>query len=599
MSGRKLARRACDGCKIRKIKCSETTPCEGCKNANISCTWLKQAQPRGPRRLRDATLQEICKAQDILQSQSREATRRALSRSANVNDPDPPPQPSSEIGQLVLYLCVYRVQLYPVWPIIKIERLIASLQSDSPDVEVFALAYALAAATATRTKNTDLSISHRNHAQILEEKCQTARARVPPGRPPNLTTVRIAFFLHIYYESLEANSMKSMLYLREAVTIATMIGLHKESYYSEVPPQEQEIRRRVLWMLFITERVISVLYQQPITLRTKIELPSTSDTDEIDTLAGFRLLVRLVWKLDEACFFQILDELDTGTSPSSNGPTSPAKIDVDFASLIRIDVAPRQYIPPVQALGLVVTQCWFHVVNIRIQHNTSLDLVSIAESKLTTLFSAARDVAAVLRKSSRHVVEAHGIALQLKVGTITGALHELLSSDSASWNGHFESFQICSQVVGSIELALMEKTEQNVNSTASTPLSIVGDSVSKITKPSQTKREGSQISDRRKSRSPDYQQMLVPSLMRSSPTSPTPAYLQQDFAMTNNYEGLFNAVQLAGVESSDAVEDLFSHASLSSYNTFDDTWLSSDMHDRNTRALPNWQRQPYSAFDQE
>lgn len=595
MSGRKLARRACDACKIRKIKCSETTPCDGCKGAKIPCTWLKQAQPRGPRRLRDATLQEIRKAQDILQSQSQEAVRRGLSRSAHVNDPDPPPQPSSEIGQLVLYLCVYRVHLYPVWPIIKIERLIASLQSESPDVEVFALAYALAAATATRTQSTDLSISQRNHAQLLEEKCQAARSHVPPGRRPNLTTVRIAFFLHIYYDSIDANGMKSMLYLREAVTIATMIGLHREAYYVEVPAQEREIRRRVLWLLFITERVISVLYQQPITLRTRIELPSTTDTDEVDVLNGFRLLVRLMWKLDAAGLFSTLDELDAATSPSSNGMASASQPEKDYATLIRVDFTPGQYVSPVQSLDLYINQCWFQVINVRLQQGVGLDLINLPVETISNLFSATRKATNALHQSPTSVIEAHGIALQLKISTIVGAFQELLSL--GSWNSHGDILQECSLIAGNLDQVMRDKVHEVGSPKVTTPLSADTSSFPVDNAPSPSRRGGSKSSNRHIARSPDVPQGFVQSFTSPSSATNESSYLVQDFATTNNYEGLFNAVELAGVESSDSVEDLFSNASLDHYTTFDDNWMPPSDFSLNQRDLSDWRTNvPDSAF---
>lgn len=585
MSGRKLARRACDACKIRKIKCSETTPCDGCKTAKIPCTWLKQAQPRGPRRLRDATLQEIRKAQDILQSQSQEAVRRSLSRSAHVNDPDPPPQPSSEIGQLVLYLCVYRVQLYPIWPVIKIERLIASLQSESPDVEVFALAYALAAATATRTHSTDLSISQRNHARLLEEKCQAARSHVPPGRRPNLTTVRIAFFLHIYYDSLEANSMKSMLYLREAVTIATMTGLHRESYYTDVPVQEREIRRRVLWLLFTTERIISVLYQQPITLRTRIELPSTTDTDEADVLNGFRLMVRLIWKLDDAGLFQTLDELDAATSPSSNGMMSSSQTEKDYSSLIQIEFASGQYVSPVQSLDLLINQCWLQVINMRIQQSSGLDLTSIRTQLVSSLLSAAKAATGALSRSSQSVIEAHGIALQLKLSTVTGAFQELLSS--SAWNDQRDVFQECSIIASNLDQVIRAKTHEIGSPKPASPVSVAASSLSFTHGQTFPKRESSHASIRHDSRSPDATQHFFQSFATVSPIEQEASYLAQDFAITNNYEGLFNAVELAGIESSDNVEDLFSNASLDNYTTFDDHWLPLDGLSGSRKGMPN------------
>lgn len=410
MSGRKLAKRACDACKVRKIRCSETQPCDGCRSSKIECTYLKQAAQRGPRRLRDATLHEIRKAQDILQNQSQVA-RRGNSKSFNVTDPDPPPEPSTEVAHLVLYLCVYRVQLYPLWPVIKVERLIASLQSESPDVEVFALAYALAAATATRTQSTDLNISKSNEAQILEEKCQAARARVPKGRPPNLTSVRIAFFLHVYYDSLEMNSMKSMLYLREAVTIATMIGLHKESYYAEVPIQEREIRRRVLWLLFITERVIAALYEQPITLRTRIELPSTVDTDEADVLTGFQLLARAFWRLDEAGIFNLLDELEVGASPSSNGLTNRSQEMPDFSNIICSETARQGYVPSVQRLDLTISRCWLLVMNLRIYQMFGLVTTQNIRRHAGLIIDCSQEFLSIMSSSTRSIIEAHGPAL--------------------------------------------------------------------------------------------------------------------------------------------------------------------------------------------
>lgn len=596
MSGRKLARRACDACKIRKIKCSETTPCDGCRNAKIPCTWLKQAQPRGPRRLRDATLQEIRKAQDILHIQSQEAVRRGLTRSAHVNDPDPPPQPSSEIGHLVLYLCVYRVHLYPIWPVIKIERLIASLQSESPDVEVFALAYALAAATATRTQGTDLSISQRNHAELLEEKCQAARARVPHGRRPNLTTVRIAFFLHIYYESLEANSMKSMLYLREAVTIATMIGLHRESYYAEIPKQEREIRRRVLWLLFITERMISVLYQQPITLRTRIELPSTTDTDEADILNGFRLLVRLIWRLDAAGLFQILDELDAATSPSSNGMASASQPENDYTALVQIELIPGQYVSPVQLLDLFVNQCWFQVISVRVQQSAGLDLISLSPDAISSLFSTTIKATNVLDQSSSSIIEAHGIALQLKLSTIVGAFQELLSS--GAWDDHVDMIQECSAIASKLDQVIRNKGRQvgNRQNTTPSPTNISSFPFASATSP--LRREASKISDRDTSQSPNISQVFGRGFAELPPKPNESSYLAQDFEVTNNYEGLFNAVELAGVASSDSVEDLFSNASLDTYTTFDDSWLPPTEVSLGQKDLSDWRQSlPSPAFE--
>ena len=146
--------------------------------------------------------------------------------------------------------------MYPVWPIIKVERLIAALQKTEPDIEVFALAYAVAAATIAQIKTDPSPQPGAVTAQMMEARCQQARARIDPGATPTITTLRVAFFLHAYYENLSPGGLQSVLYLREAITISQMLDLHHESYYARVPVEEQQIRRRTFWLLFITERLV-------------------------------------------------------------------------------------------------------------------------------------------------------------------------------------------------------------------------------------------------------------------------------------------------------------------------------------------------------
>ena len=62
---RKLARRACDGCKIRKIKCSEISPCIGCNADGVPCIFNKLSATRGPRTLRAKTFQNIAESQGL------------------------------------------------------------------------------------------------------------------------------------------------------------------------------------------------------------------------------------------------------------------------------------------------------------------------------------------------------------------------------------------------------------------------------------------------------------------------------------------------------------------------------------------------------
>jgi hypothetical protein len=88
----------------------------------------------------------------------------------------------------------------------------------------------------------------------MESECHRAKAVDGKGRAASLDTVRIAFFLHVYHENLEPGGVSSLLYLREAITLAQIMGLHRESTYATLSPSEQEMRRRIIWLLFVTER---------------------------------------------------------------------------------------------------------------------------------------------------------------------------------------------------------------------------------------------------------------------------------------------------------------------------------------------------------
>ena len=91
-------------------------------------------------------------------------------------------------------------------------------------------------------------------ASSMEEECQRSKLLIKDGPPVNLNGLRIAFFLHIYHENQQPGGVKSLLYLREAITVAQILGLHRESTIVQLSVQEQQISRRILWLLFVTER---------------------------------------------------------------------------------------------------------------------------------------------------------------------------------------------------------------------------------------------------------------------------------------------------------------------------------------------------------
>lgn len=160
--------------------------------------------------------------------------------------------------------------MFPLWPVVAVEDLMIALQREGENTEAYALANAVAAATIVQLRLDPL----KNSAEVvtvesMEREVQRVRAigrmKVKLNRRDwlrlganwrqlTLNHLRVVFFLHVYHENLEAGGMKSLLHLRETITMAQMMGLHKESSYQGLSSEEQQFRKRVLWLLFVTER---------------------------------------------------------------------------------------------------------------------------------------------------------------------------------------------------------------------------------------------------------------------------------------------------------------------------------------------------------
>lgn len=235
-SRQKLARRACDSCKIRKIRCSETPPCTGCAASGIECTFNRLQATRGPRGLRAKTLDKIERRR------RGKVDVKCVDRSGENGVRE---QQTDEITCLVDVLDVYAERLFPIWPICDAADLRSKIKENpSRDDSVRLLANAVALATIAQLR--------------LETAWQPSVDKVETSGLNQtldlLDSLRISFFLHIYHENASPGGTKSLVYLREAITQAQILRLDRESTYASLSEANQHVSRRVLWLLFVTER---------------------------------------------------------------------------------------------------------------------------------------------------------------------------------------------------------------------------------------------------------------------------------------------------------------------------------------------------------
>lgn len=158
------------------------------------------------------------------------------------------------VDHLLLYLDIYHHKLYPVWPILNKDVLMTRLFAGTPDVDTYILASSVCIATVLQLQltATDANGSTLDPSLIMEE-LDTLRRNQDYREHPSMDSLRSSFFLHVAYLHLK-KQRTSTLTLREAISMAHMLDLHKLSHYEPLAFEEANNDLRVLWLLFITER---------------------------------------------------------------------------------------------------------------------------------------------------------------------------------------------------------------------------------------------------------------------------------------------------------------------------------------------------------
>lgn len=524
---RKIGSRACDACKIRKVRCSEVPPCTRCASIGIECTFNKRQATRGPRSLRAKTLAEIRGIQESQQRQQQQQHTTTGFSASTKNDSPPTPAAAGDsareesgtllpdhplvssgnrteqqrqqqqqhnrrtpVSSLIVRLCIFRLRLFPVWPILDAEAVIASLLRDPTeiDLETYALANAVCAAIIAQLKLPFEGRTDDNDpatATSMAAECQQAKASLLDHNDvagsedvmKNLNMLRISFFQHIYHENMSPGGSKSLLFLREAITIAQIMGLHRKGLYHSLPLEESQMRRRIIWLLFVTERGVAMLHKLPtILVWQPNRFPLLDDTwinsnsntfnnnnaadkqDEAHILPAFKKLVNLFWVFDQGGAFDIILNADDDADPDTDSQRSNSRLEYLQSRLQEMSWAEELESNEVQQADILVTKSWMQTVlwraSVRRHHHqyrpvgvsssysgndqntTAVVGVAAAASQhyqQTTIaagpFRIVNEFLSHISHYSKTALEAHGPTIELKIFEIASALTDALASN--------------------------------------------------------------------------------------------------------------------------------------------------------------------------
>ncbi|KAE8421724.1 hypothetical protein BDV36DRAFT_43040 [Aspergillus pseudocaelatus] len=264
----KLAKRACDECITRKVKCSGAWPCDTCRSApkQVKCTYLKPARRRGPKVRRHTgkinTVRSVSETDASASNDSHDG-HRTISRS-------------------VLETVVRRYQhsSYSVWPVIDAEVLVWRLAGDGDhNTNIYCLAAALCAATMAQLQLPPLV----DDGQVVDcaamaSECIRLREESNYRENLDMKSILVSFFLHVYHAKINKRN-SAMMFIQEAISGARLLKLDEWDCGTRANSDKVIANEEILFtLLWVSERGYAMhlgllpSYTSPIRLPERIYL---------------------------------------------------------------------------------------------------------------------------------------------------------------------------------------------------------------------------------------------------------------------------------------------------------------------------------------
>ncbi|CAG8110559.1 unnamed protein product [Penicillium salamii] len=457
----KASKQACDNCRRRKIKCSRELPCDKCQRLLLSCSYGDVLRRKGPK---FRTLYPLAALHP-----SRANSEKDQDPETDFNSPIspfggqdarfhfsdtfshlPPPDLVSSPGTdstvesangyihvprrlppqiLLAHVNVYLKYLFPIMPVVRGDQLRSDCdQPERLSAKRYAFLASLCAAThiqlkldgATPVSDPALRMGDGHLLMSGEELlAEAVRARGECDILEDLSTENLltSFFLFASYGNMDRQS-HAWFFLCQATSFAFSLGLHRESTYAEYEVEEAEERRRVFWLLFITERGYALQQAKPVMLRSSIHKPQVLCSGDPILAYGFISLINIFEKLTPNLYDWV--SAGGGDSILERPPTSA--IQSSLCKAISLDG-----VLEIQQVDILITQQWLQAMMWKLSMNHATQPGSRDDSVLPFHLPVmvGKAVMGVIGTASQGAVDAHGIGMVSSPGESVQASAEL------------------------------------------------------------------------------------------------------------------------------------------------------------------------------
>ncbi|RGP62965.1 hypothetical protein FSPOR_8949 [Fusarium sporotrichioides] len=331
----------CDNCRFRKVKCDRGLPCKNCHLGDLRCQYRHSIRRKGPKQgqgRRQAQLRQGLETLDAYQfrivtpgdqsSVAQQSKNEPSQTQAQAQGPSPPRldfqslPPPQEVNledaaiyngpdiptlsndsifetedlckrmsrSLVAHIQLFQRFLYPIMPVVDDDILADAATLDQLPPSRYALILAICAATRMQLRldkridgsdnelNAEIPPEPRLDGDILVSLAESSLRQYSVIDDTTLDSVLVSFFLFASYGNLN-DSRHAWYYLNQSITLAQALDLTRESGYHGLPDEEREKRRRVFWLLFVTERTFALQHRRPVMLRSTVNKPQIVDSN--------------------------------------------------------------------------------------------------------------------------------------------------------------------------------------------------------------------------------------------------------------------------------------------------------------------------------
>ncbi len=269
-------KRACDACHRRKVKCDGVNPCRNCSTAQLGCTYNAIPQKKGPKGSRAKVISELRETQ-----RQTSLSAKVQSRLNGISNPPATPSLAPNTGLLTTELVKEAVEfffanMYPSMPILHRQRLEQQALYMDANLDTYCFLTSLCAfmmfqpgMTMPGTSSDPYGLDSMPGANIISgtvlmEETIRVRKGYDYLESPTLNALCTSYFLSCCYFAMELHD-KAWYHLREATTLAHMTKMHSEETYVNHDSIDSSRRRRLYWLLYVTERWVPPNYCSQVT----------------------------------------------------------------------------------------------------------------------------------------------------------------------------------------------------------------------------------------------------------------------------------------------------------------------------------------------